>query len=148
MSLDDFNIWIFKTLKDLLKKAQAGKPVDESDIPPPIAATVARRADPPRPSDPSPLPVFTPTIEPTITPDEPKPPPAPVPAPRKAAPAPPQPTQQASGSQEPSSGMAQFQRKWILYELFEFIICLCVCFIKVFAFKYLLFCIIIQYNNL
>ena len=86
-----------QTIQDLLKKARQGKPIDEDDIPPQVAVSVAKRAQPPPPAT-APAPV--PTFEPTIQEEAPKP----TPAPRKAAPAPPVQTQQPTTSGASSQG--------------------------------------------
>lgn len=63
-----------KTLHDLAKKAKAGRPVAEDDIPPPVAVTTLSRPAPPPASQ-------APTVEPTLPKDEPPPKPAPIPDP-------------------------------------------------------------------
>ncbi|XP_052264648.1 coiled-coil and C2 domain-containing protein 1-like isoform X2 [Dreissena polymorpha] len=91
-----------KTIQDLLKKAQAGKTVDEDDIPPMIAVTAPKKPEPAPVAQPRPPPVIkphsdpVPVFEPTISEPEPKP----MPAPRKPAPAAPAVSmpQQPSGS--------------------------------------------------
>lgn len=80
MGRNDCAILLFQTIQDLLKKAKQGKSVDEDDIPPPVAVSAAKPAQPPAASH-EPVPVFKPTIEE---------PPKPTPAPRKVAPPPPQ----------------------------------------------------------
>ncbi|KAL4236983.1 Coiled-coil and C2 domain-containing protein 1A [Mactra antiquata] len=83
-----------KTIQDLLKKAKQGKPVDESEIPPHMAVSSARK---PPASVPDPTPIFKPTIEDV-------PAPAPAPAPRKAAPAPPSEPSTSGSSQSAQTG--------------------------------------------
>ena len=93
----DMLIFIYlQTIEDLLKKAKQGKAVDEGDIPPEVAVTVARKKTTVQPSE-APAPIY----EPTIPDSAPEPAPRPQPAPRKAAPAPPPPQPQTSeGSSE------------------------------------------------
>jgi len=76
----------------MLKKARQGKAVDEDDLPPRIAIAPVSKPQSAPTKQPSPAPIF----EPTITHEDPKP----TPAPRKPAPATPQPSSTAS----PTSG--------------------------------------------
>ncbi|XP_052776019.1 coiled-coil and C2 domain-containing protein 1-like isoform X2 [Mya arenaria] len=91
-----------KTIQDLLKKAQAGKPIDEDDIPPHMALSAPRKPDPAPQSQPTPPPIS----QPTVAREEPRPTPAarkPAPVSPKPAPHPVQPQQGTSSGPEAST---------------------------------------------
>lgn len=68
-----------KKLEELLKNAQAGKPVNDIDIPPPVAIKTSQATSPERPdaAPPAPEPVKEVEPEPPISPEPKEPPPPP-----------------------------------------------------------------------